>query len=285
MLDFLATSPGALAACVFVLGLMVGSFLNVVIHRLPALIEREWRAQCAELLELPDRAPQAGEPFNLMVPRSHCPACGHRIGALENIPVASYLWLGGRCSACGTRISPRYPIVELASAALAAVVVWQLGWSAAAVAGVLLTWTLIPVAVIDYDHQIIPDAITLPGLWLGLLCNLFGALASIESAVIGAAAGYGVLWLVYHGFRLMTGKEGMGYGDFKLLALLGAWLGWQALPVIVLLASFVGAAVGIALIVLGRHERTKPIPFGPYLAVAGWVALLWGGDLVDWYLG
>ena len=266
------------------LGLIVGSFLNVVIHRLPLMMEREWRSQCAELAgqEVPDNS---DAPFNLMVPRSRCPHCGHQITALENIPVLSYLFLRGRCSECKTRISPRYPIIEAITAILSAVVAWHFGFGWQAFAGIVLTWALISLTMIDLDHQLLPDQITLSFLWLGLLLALGNVFVDPHTAIIGAAAGYLSLWLVYHLFRLLTGKEGMGYGDFKLLALFGAWFGWQALPVVILLSSAVGAVVGIGMILLRGHDRNVPIPFGPYLAAAGWLAMLWGHDLTQAYLG
>ncbi|MFB4205114.1 A24 family peptidase [Arhodomonas sp. KWT2] len=280
-LEFLAASPGLQGALVVLVGLAVGSFLNVVTLRVPRMLEADWAAQCAELR---GETPPGREPFNLMRPGSHCPACGAPILARDNIPVLGWLLLRGRCRDCGTRISPRYPIVEGATAVLSLVTWWQLGWTAAGAAGLVLTWWLIVLTVIDLDHFLLPDNLTLPGLWLGLLLALVPVFVGPATAIAGAAAGYLVLWAVYHAFRLITGKEGMGYGDFKLLALLGAWLGWQMLPLVIIVSSFVGAAVGIALIAgLGRH-RDQPIPFGPYLAAAGWVALLWGDTLIDAYL-
>lgn len=274
--------PAAFVAAASVLGLLVGSFLNVVIHRLPAMMDREWQAQCAELRgeQVPERSP-----LNLWKPRSRCPACGHQITAAENIPVISYLVLHGRCSACKAPISVRYPIVELVSAALSGIVAWKLGFGAAAAAGIVLVWALIALACIDADTQLLPDDITLPLLWLGLLVNLFGVFTPLPSAVTGAMAGYLVLWCVYWLFKLTTGKEGMGYGDFKLLAALGAWMGWQMLPAIIILSSVVGAVVGIAMIALARHGRDHPMPFGPYLAGAGVLALLVGREINASYLG
>lgn len=281
LLDALVASPALFAASAGLFGLLVGSFLNVVIHRLPIMMEREWRAHCAEIAGT-DAVPEPA--FNLVVPRSRCPGCGHPIGALENVPVLSYVALGGRCRACRMAISLRYPAVEITGAVLAGVTAWQLGPGVAAVLACLLTWALVALSVIDYDHQLLPDSITLPFLWLGLAVNLFEIFCSLETAVIGAMAGYLSLWSVYWLFRLATGKEGMGFGDFKLLAMLGAWLGWQAVPLIVVLSSLVGAAVGVTLIASGRLARGKPIPFGPYLAMAGWIALLWGHDLTSLYL-
>ncbi len=264
-----------------VLGLCVGSFLNVVIHRLPKILERDWRAQCAELC---GETPEAGEHFSLVRPRSRCPACGHPIGALENIPILSYLFLRGRCSACSAAISLRYPLVEGITAALSVFAVWHFGPGWAAFAALCLIWALIALCFIDLDTQLLPDCITLPLLWLGLLFNLWGVFANLQSAVIGAMSGYLSLWAVYWLFKLATGKEGMGYGDFKLLAALGAWLGWQLLPVIVLLSSMIGAMVGIVLIIFARRGRNVPIPFGPYLAGAGIVALFWGQTITRTYL-
>lgn len=271
-----------LALATAFLGLCIGSFLNVVIHRLPRMMEQDWRLQCAELS---GSEPNSTEPLNLATPPSRCPACGHRIGPLENIPVISYLILRGKCSSCGTGISPRYPLVEVFTGLISAYLAWRFGWTWQVIGALCLTWALIALTFIDFDTQLLPDAITLPLLWLGLLFNLFGTFTDLQSAVIGAMAGYLALWSVYWLFKLATGKEGMGYGDFKLLAALGAWLGWQMLPAIILLSSLVGAIVGIALIVLARHGRNVPIPFGPYLAAAGVIALLWGKQLTQAYFG
>jgi leader peptidase (prepilin peptidase)/N-methyltransferase len=267
-----------------VVGLMVGSFLNVVIYRTPVMLMRRWREECHELNG--DTAPPAepSERFNLIVPRSRCPRCGHDISALENIPVLSWLFLRGKCSACGQPISLRYPSVEALTATLTAITAWHFGYGMAGFAAVALVWVLIALSFIDIDHHLLPDVIVLPTLWAGLLLNLFGVFAPLSSAVIGAVAGYLSLWGVYHLFKLITGKEGMGYGDFKLLALFGAWLGWKYLLVIVLLSSLVGAAIGIALIVFQGRDRAQPLPFGPYLAIAGWVALLWGDAIISRYL-
>lgn len=270
------------------LGLVIGSFLNVVIYRLPIMMERDWRRQCAELEE---REIAEQPVFNLVVPPSACPDCRRRIRAYENIPVLSWLLLRGRCAGCSKPISPRYPLIELTTAILSAVIATYFGFSWETLAALLFTWTLIALTMIDYDRQWLPDNLTLPLLWAGLLLSLgHGAVDSQrlfvapQSAIIGAAAGYLSLWGVFHLFRLVTGKEGMGYGDFKLLAALGAWLGWQALPLIVLLSAVVGAVVGVALIAFRRHQRGKPIPFGPFLAAAGWIALLWGDQLSSAYL-
>jgi leader peptidase (prepilin peptidase)/N-methyltransferase len=275
--------PAVFPWVLLVLGLCIGSFLNVVIHRLPRMMEREWREQCAELAAAPAAAPPEGR-YNLFLPRSACPACGRRIAALENIPVLSWLWLRGKCAGCGTRISPRYPVVELAAGAIGGYVAWRYGATPAAAGALLFCWTLLALAVIDLDTQLLPDDLTLPLLWAGLLFNLPGVFVPLPTAVIGAVAGYLALWLVYWAFRLATGKEGMGFGDFKLLAAIGAWLGWQKLPLVILLSSVVGAAIGIALIAFARRGREKPIPFGPYLAAAGVIALLWGDAIIRRWL-
>ncbi|MFA7592601.1 MAG: A24 family peptidase [Thiohalobacteraceae bacterium] len=283
LFDFLAQQPPLLIGTVFLLGLLIGSFINVVAYRLPIMMERDWRRQCQEYLH-PDE-PMADEArFDLLVPRSRCPACKHRIKAWENIPLLSYVFLRGKCSACGTRISLRYPGVELVTALLSAVVAWQLGWGWPLVAALIFTWALIALSLIDFDHKLLPDSITLPLLWLGLLLGLETVFTDLHSSIIGAAAGYLSLWSVYQLFRLVTGKEGMGFGDFKLLAAIGAWLGWQALPVTILLSSLVGAVVGITLILARGRDRNIPIPFGPYIAAAGWLALLWGEDITQAYL-
>lgn len=281
MPDYLR-DPVAFCTLAALLGLFVGSFLNVVIHRLPRMMEREWHAQAAELRG--DPIPEQ-ERFNLATPRSRCPHCGHLIGAIENIPVVSYLVLRGRCRHCGASIGSRYPIIEGLSAALSGYVAWHFGFSVAAIGALLFLWTMIALAFIDLDTQLLPDQLTLPLLWLGLAFNLGSTFSALPSAVIGAMAGYLSLWSVYWLFKLATGKEGMGYGDFKLLGAIGAWLGWKMLPLTILLSSLVGAIVGIALILLARHGRNVPIPFGPYLAVAGIVAMLWGGRITAQYLG
>lgn len=271
---------------VIILGLIFGSFLNVVIHRLPVMLLRDWRRDCREFLQ--EKYPEdlagnlpTGEArrYNLIVPRSACPHCGHEISALENIPVISYLFLRGRCSACKTPISPRYPIVEAICAVLTFTVAWKFGVSYQFLFAALLTWALIALTLIDFDHQYLPDQITLPFIWLGLLLNLQNLYTDLPSALLGATAGYLSLWSIYHLFKLVTGKEGMGFGDFKLLSMFGAWLGWQMLPAIILISTLIGSVVGILLIALKRHEKGTPIPFGPYLAGAGWIVLLWGKDL------
>jgi leader peptidase (prepilin peptidase)/N-methyltransferase len=281
---FFGQYPTAFPVLAVLLGLVVGSFLNVVILRLPVMLERQWRQQCVELAgsTVPAEPPHAA--FNLVVPGSHCRHCGHRIGALENIPLLSFLWLQGKCAACRQPISWRYPAVELLTGVLSGIVAWHLGFGIAALAAIALTWTLIALAFIDFDHQLLPDDITLPLLWAGLLLNLSAVFASPTAAVIGAMTGYLFLWLVYHAFRLVTGKEGMGHGDFKLLAVFGAWLGWQQLPLIILFSSFLGAVVGIGVIVFFGRDRHRPIPFGPFLCLAGWIALLWGDALTRVYL-
>ncbi|MEQ1662620.1 MAG: prepilin peptidase [Thiobacillus sp.] len=278
----LFNEPGLFAGQVFLFSLLVGSFLNVVIHRLPKMMEADWHSQCAELR---GESPAKAAPYNLAVPRSACPQCGHAITALENIPVLSWLWLRGRCAACRTPISARYPLVELLTAVLSAAAAWKWGASPATLGALLLIWILVALAFIDLDTTLLPDDLTLPLLWLGLLFNLSGTFVSLSDAVIGAMGGYLVLWSVYWLFKLATGKEGMGFGDFKLLAALGAWLGWQMLPVVILLSSVVGAVIGIAMIALVKHDRRVPIPFGPYLAGGGLVALFFGADLTQVYLG
>ena len=277
----LPESLGGLAAMAGVLGLCIGSFLNVVIHRLPRMMEQEWQNQCADLR---GETISATEPLSLARPRSRCPSCGHPITASENIPVLSYLWLKGKCSACAASISPRYPLIEITTALLSAFTAWHFGPTLQAAGALLLVWALIALAAIDFDTQLLPDSLTLPLLWVGLALNLDTTFTDLPSAVIGAMAGYLALWSVFWLFKMGTGKEGMGNGDFKLLAALGAWLGWQMLPAIILLSSVVGAAIGIALIVATRHGRNVPIPFGPYLAAAGGIALFWGADLTRTYL-
>ena len=281
VVTLLQASPALFIVTCVLLGLCIGSFLNVVIHRMPRIMESRWRAECAELAH--QEAP-VSERYNLVVPRSSCPSCGHRITALENIPIVSYLALGGKCSACRAPISPRYPVVEALTAALSGYVAWRMGFTVAAAGALLFTWAMIALAFIDFDTFYLPDDITLPLLWAGLLLNLGGTYTALSSAVIGAAAGYICLWLIFWIFKLTTGKEGMGYGDFKLLAAIGAWLGWKMLPLVIVLSSFVGAVVGVLLITLARHGRNVPIPFGPYLALAGLIALLHGEALTRRYL-
>jgi leader peptidase (prepilin peptidase) / N-methyltransferase len=267
----------------FVIGLMVGSFLNVVIHRLPKMMEADWRQQCVEFLHPEQAAESERVRYNLVVPRSACPSCGHKITALENIPVLSYLWLGGKCSACKTPISWRYPAVEFLTGLLTAFIAWKFGVSIAAVAAILFLWCLIALTFIDADTTLLPDDITLPLLWVGLLVNIFGVFTDLRAAVFGAIAGYLVLWSVFWLFKLVTGKEGMGYGDFKLLAAIGAWLGWQMLPLVVVLSAAVGAVVGLIGIAFRGKEHGAKIPFGPYLAAAGLIAMIWGERINAWY--
>src|SRR5215831_19356320 len=306
-IELLATSPALFIGACLVLGLLVGSFLNVVIYRLPLMLERQWREQCAEISSSPaptaaaegaiasasSAAAPAGRPerFNLIVPRSACPRCQAPITALQNIPLLSFLLLGGRCASCGAPISARYPLVEALTGALSALVAWRFGFGWPALAAMLLTWFLIALTFIDIDHQLLPDSLTLPLLWLGLFLSLWnsqtGAAAvpvDTRSSLIGAMTGYVSLWSVYHLFRLLTGKDGMGYGDFKLFAALGAWLGWQMLLPTILIAALAGAVVGLSLIVLRRQDRSAPIPFGPFLASAGWLMLMFGRPLVGGYL-
>jgi leader peptidase (prepilin peptidase)/N-methyltransferase len=276
--------PALLIAGCFILGAMIGSFLNVVIYRLPKMMEQAWRMESHAILELEPPATDGAAPFNLAFPHSHCPHCNSAIAPWQNIPVLSYLLLRGRCANCRTAISIRYPIIEICAGLLAALAAAQLGFSWALLAALVLLWTLLTLTMIDVDHQLLPDQLTLPLLWLGLLINTQGLFATLPEAVWGAAAGYLLLWGVFHLFRLLTGKEGMGYGDFKLLAALGAWLGWQMLPVIILLSSLVGAVVGSILLVAQRKGRGTPIPFGPYLAGAGAIAFFWGKEIVENYL-
>ena len=278
-LIFQTDHPALFQATALALGLVIGSFLNVVIHRLPRMMERQWQQECAHLRQEP--LPEQ-DTYNLAVPASRCPACGHAITAMENIPVVSWLALRGRCSACKAPISPRYPLIELTTGllTLAAAVHFGPGMQALAAWGFL--WIMIALTGIDLDTRLLPDSLTMPLLWLGLLINLDSHFVTLSAAVIGAIAGYLSLWSVYWLFRLATGKEGMGYGDFKLLAAIGAWLGWQMLPLVILLSSVVGASVGIALIIAGKAGRNTAIPFGPYLAGGGTLALFWGESLNHW---
>jgi leader peptidase (prepilin peptidase) / N-methyltransferase len=291
--DLFTAFPAVWIGFIVVLGLLLGSFLNVVIHRLPIMLDRDWRAQANEVQSNPLLAnpPPPDAKYTLVTPRSACPHCGALITALQNIPVVSFLVQRGKCARCAKPISVRYPIVEIATAILSAAVAWKFGVSWFTGAALILTWTLIALAVIDFDHQILPDNVTLPLLWGGLLLAVLGGQSvegfpvDLRSSVIGAMAGYLSLWSVYHLFKLLTGKEGMGFGDFKLFAALGAWLGWQMLPLIIILSAFTGAVVGISLILFLGRDRNIPIPFGPYLAAAGWIALMWGHNLVHGYLG
>lgn len=288
------TDPAIFAGSVFLIGLIMGSFLNVVIYRLPIILEREWRTQASDVLAADGEAPAPAvpaEPFTLSTPRSACPNCKAPITALQNIPVLSWLVLRGRCASCKAKISARYPIVELTTGLLSAWVAWHFGFGAAAACGVLVTWALIALTGIDIDHQLLPDNITLPLMWAGLVAAVAlgpaaGAALPVapKDAIIGAAAGYMSLWLIFHLFKLVTGKEGMGYGDFKLFAALGAWLGWKVLPMVIVLSAATGAVLGILMIALQGRDRRAPMPFGPYLAAAGWLAMMYGDSLVNGYL-
>ena len=288
-IDLLQHNPVLYLSLIFIFGLLVGSFLNVIIYRLPVMLKRQWKTDCMSFLAqengpVPGSTTSNDQPYNLIVPRSRCPHCGHLITALENVPVLSFLFLGGRCRECKTPISVRYPLIEILSASLAVLVAWKYGFSYQAAMGIVLSWALISLSFIDYDHQYLPDNITLPFLWLGLFLNLNNLYVDLASAVLGAIMGYLVLWLVYQVFKIVTGKEGMGYGDFKLLAMLGAWLGWQSLPAIILISTLVGSIIGVSLILFKQHNRNHPIPFGPYLAIAGWIVLLWGNEINNAYL-
>ena len=291
----LDASPAAWIGVIFILSLLVGSFLNVVIHRVPIMLDREWRAQAKQIIADEQRPNGAAATdklarYNLMVPRSACPGCGSMITSSQNVPVFSYLLLKGRCAKCGISIPVRYPLVELLTAVLSALVAWKFGFTWYTGAALVLTWMLVALSCIDIDLQLLPDNLTLPLLWMGLLLSLVGTHASIglppdpHASIIGAVAGYLSLWSVYHVFKLLTGKEGMGYGDFKLLAALGAWLGWQMLLPIILLSALAGSVIGIANIAIRGRDKDLPIPFGPYLAIAGWIALMWGDQLVGSYL-
>ena len=290
VMELLASSPALFIGTCLVLGLLVGSFLNVVIYRLPVILDRQWREQCAELHGA--EPPAHSEPFNLVVPRSACPSCKAPITALQNVPVVSYLVLRGRCANCGASISARYPLVEALTGILSAAVAWKYGFGWPAAAAIVLTWFLIALTFIDLEQQLLPDSLTLPLVWIGLLLSLWGPQpygppipVDMRSSIIGAIAGYLSLWSVYHLFRLITGKEGMGYGDFKLFAALGAWLGWKMLLPIILFAASVGAVVGIAMLAFRGQSRSTPIAFGPFLAAAGWLVLMFGPEIVTAYLG
>lgn len=281
-LSILQDSPVFFVSCTTILGLMIGSFLNVVIYRLPEMMKRNWLQQCAELQ---GETAQALPEFNLLTPRSTCMHCGHKITVWENIPIISYLFLRGRCSQCHARISLRYPMVEAVTAISSGFVAWHFGYGFVALAALIFVWALIALAVIDLDTQLLPDDITLPLLWIGLLVNINHGFTDIQSAVIGAIAGYLSLWSIYWCFKLITGKEGMGYGDFKLLAAIGAWLGWSMLPLVILFSSLVGALVGIGLILAAKLNKSIPIPFGPYLVGGALIALFWGEQLIHTYIG
>lgn len=283
--EALYASPAFLYFVTAILGLCIGSFLNVVVYRLPITLQKEWQSDCCSLLEIePPKESSKHKVFNLLFPNSHCPHCDHNIRLWENIPVLSYLILKGKCAGCSQAISLRYPLVEFTTAALSVLVVYLMGFNAQSGLALVLTWALIALTLIDFDTQLLPDNITLPLVWLGLIVNYFGVYTSLENALWGAIVGYLSLWSIFWLFKLITGKEGMGYGDFKLLAALGAWMGWQALPQIIILSSFVGAAIGIGGILIMGRDKNVPIPFGPYLAIAGWIALLWGEQISLWYL-
>ncbi|MFZ3154802.1 prepilin peptidase [Pseudomonas sp.] len=281
-INALINSPLLFSSSVFLIGLLIGSFLNVVVYRLPIMMQRDWREQAREILELPGEAQTAT--FNLVLPNSSCPHCAHEIKPWENIPLISYLFLRGKCSSCKAPISLRYPLVELSCGLLSGFIAWHFGFTWQAGGMLLLTWGLLAMSLIDADHQLLPDSLVLPLLWLGLIANSFGLFTSLGDALWGAVAGYLSLWSVYWLFKLVTGKEGMGYGDFKLLAMLGAWGGWQVLPLTILLSSLVGAVLGLIMLRLRNAETSTPIPFGPYLAIAGWIALLWGEQITSRYL-
>ena len=296
LFSLLQSSPALLLSVCFVLGLFVGSFLNVVVYRLPLMMQTTWRRECREFLELDkdtgnDNGEDSGdknnppEPFNLMVPRSACPSCKSMITAWQNIPVISWLILRGKCGNCKHPISAEYPLVELLTAILSLAVAFKFGASIQLVFALLFTWSLISLALIDFHTTLLPDSITLPLLWLGLIISLVPVFVNAHDAIVGAAAGYLILWIVFQTFKLITGKEGMGFGDFKLLAAMGAWLGWAKLPLIILLSSLTGAIIGIMMMVVFKHQRSQPIPFGPYLAIAGWIALMWGEQIVSMYTG
>jgi leader peptidase (prepilin peptidase) / N-methyltransferase len=285
--DLLQQSPPFLYGTVVIFSLMVGSFLNVVIYRLPKMLEQGWYQECREFLatELSEIPAKPQTKLTLSTPNSTCPHCQHPIRWYENIPLLSWLALRGKCSQCQQPIAMRYPLIEASTAILALIVAQHYGASFALIFALLLTFALICLTMIDFDHMLLPDQITLPMLWLGLLLNVNGTFVPLTEAVIGAAAGYISLFSVFWLFKLLTGKEGMGQGDFKLFALFGAWLGWQLLPILILMASLVGAIIGISMIVLTNHDKQQPIPFGPYLAIAGWCTMLWGSDIWSWYLG
>lgn len=279
---FLLTNPVFFYVMAAVFGLLVGSFLNVVIYRLPVMMEREWRTECQQFLGI-NSGSDAAPPFNLVVPRSRCPKCNHAISAIENIPVISYLFLRGKCRACRTPISPRYPAIETTTALITLLMAMHFGVTVQTILAALFAWSLITLTMIDYDHQLLPDSITLPVMWMGIISNTFGLFTNLHSSLYGAVAGYMILWTVYIVFKMVTGKEGMGHGDFKLLAMLGAWMGWQLLPLIIVFSSLIGSIVGIGLIIFRGHNRAQPIPFGPYLAVAGLIAFLYGNELTRMY--
>jgi len=284
--DILLNTPAYLYTCTIILGLLIGSFLNVVIFRLPKMLEQDWKQQCAVLLEQDQLEKEFAkeEKVTLSKPNSTCPKCQHKIKPWENIPVLSFLFLGGKCSQCKNKISIRYPLVEVATSILSLVVIMTFGATYAGLAALFFTWTLVALTMIDADTQLLPDNMTLPLLWAGLILNSFNLFTTLEASLWGAVFGYLSLWFVYQLFKQITGKEGMGYGDFKLLGALGAWLGWQQLPIIILLSSVVGAVIGISLILIKGRDKNIPIPFGPYLAIAGWISLIWGEDLFRFWM-
>ncbi|TAN51051.1 MAG: prepilin peptidase [Methylococcaceae bacterium] len=292
LIALLQQQPFLFIALTALLGLVVGSFLNVVVHRLPIMMKAQWRQECHEFLAchenggdlIPQETTAPQPPYNLLTPASHCPGCQKPVRAIHNIPLLSYLLLRGRCADCHAPIAWRYPLTELLCAVLSAAVAWRFGYGLAALCGLLFTWALLCMSMIDLEQQLLPDQIVLPLLWLGLLLSLNAIYVDSHTAIVGAVVGYLSLWSIFQGFRLLTGKEGMGYGDFKLLAALGAWLGWQMLPLVILLSSLVGAVVGIAMMLFRGHDRNVPIPFGPFLAAAGWIALMWGQKILDFYL-
>ncbi|MDB5996529.1 MAG: methyltransferase [Pseudomonas sp.] len=279
--EILTAYPLVFVVSALVVGLLVGSFLNVVIWRLPKMLAREWRLQAYDILGLPGETPLPT--YNLMLPHSQCPHCAHRIRAWENIPVLSYVFLRGRCASCAAPISKRYPLTELACGLLSAFIAWHFGFGWQALMVLVLSWGLLAMSLIDAEHQLLPDVLVLPLLWLGLIVNSFELFVPLHEALWGAIAGYMALWSVFWVFKLITGKDGIGHGDFKLLAMLGAWGGWQMLPLTILLSSLVGAFIGVMMLRLRNAKTSTPIPFGPYLAIAGWIALLWGGQITDFY--
>jgi len=283
-IQLLQAQPVFFVITMALLGLIIGSFLNVVIYRLPKMMQQDWHEQCCDLLGINNEKGEEQHHINLIFPASNCPACQHKITALENIPVISYLFLKGRCKSCNVKISLQYPLIEILTGLTTAYITWHFGFSLQTLFALLLTWALICLSVIDLEHSLLPDDITLPFMWLGLACNIFGVFTDITSSLIGAILGYSILWSIFMGFKVMTGKEGMGYGDFKLLALLGAWLGWQSLPLIILLSSIAASLIGIIMILFRGRDKSVAFPYGPYLAIAGWITLLWGEELIGTYL-
>jgi len=280
---YLQTHPAIFIFSMTMLGLCIGSFLNVVIYRLPKMMQQDWHEQCCELLDIKNENVTEQQKVNLIFPGSSCPSCQHKITALENIPVISYLFLKGRCSSCKVKISLQYPIIEMFTGLATAYIAWHFGFSLQTLFAVLFTWALICLSMIDLEHSFLPDDITLPFMWLGLACNIFGIFTDIYSSLIGAMLGYSILWIIFISFKTVTGKEGMGYGDFKLLALLGAWMGWQYLPLIILLSSITASIIGLAMIIFKGRDKAAAFPFGPYLAIAGWITLIWGKELTGLY--